>query len=182
MNNVIDIKEKTIGFIGSGNMASAIITGLVKSKSATKPNITVYNRAETESLLAIKKKLSVNITTDFDDIINTDIIIIAVKPNVVESILERLAKSKLPATSFIISVASSISLSTYKKYISSSSIIRTMPNTSVSVLEGFTSIVNTPSTDEDALSVTEYIFNRLGSSAIIEENMCMSPTAFSMSL
>ena len=173
---MIDTKNMTIGFIGTGNMATAMMTGFIKSKTINKNNIFTYD-IDIKKLDSIKKKLSVNITTNYDEIIKTDIIIIAVKPNIVKSVLEKLSASSIPKDTFIIGIAGSLPLSLYESYIKSNTVIRIMPNTPIEVLEGFTSIVRGANTDEKCLTIVEHIFNKVGDSSIIDESMIDAYTA-----
>ena len=72
---------KRIGFIGCGNMGSAMVGGLVNSGFSSPSNIIVSTRTE-ESAKLIQEKYNVNVTTNNEEVVkNSDVIFLAVKPN-----------------------------------------------------------------------------------------------------
>lgn len=164
-----NISSKKICFIGTGNMATAIIKGLIASGTTDASNIFVYNVNKT-SLEKIKESLSINTIDSYEQMADKDIIIISVKPYVVASVLEELSTIKLSKNAIVVSMAASVPTSFYEGYIKDNAFVRIMPNTPIAVLEGFTSIVKTESSDENAIKIVDFIFSRLGSSAIIKES------------
>lgn len=89
---------KKIGFIGNGNMAKAMIAGLINSKFASTDEILVSGR-NIKTLNAIQKEYSVEILTDSKELVKkSKIIILAVKPDaydlVLKEILQTLKKIK----------------------------------------------------------------------------------------
>ncbi len=73
--------DKTIGFIGCGNMAKAIIGGMIKSKLVSSNNI-IASALSDNTLQNVKNEFNINTTKDSREVIEkADIIIVAVKPN-----------------------------------------------------------------------------------------------------
>lgn len=144
------LQESNIAFIGGGNMASAIIHGLV-AQGTPKENITVsepwdVNRAK-------MAQIGVRTTTaNADAGANADIVILAVKPQIAKSVCQELGgawastqRSSLPV---VVSIAAGITLESLKIWITAGlgarggegqttpPIVRVMPNTPALVNEG----------------------------------------------
>ena len=78
---------KRIGFIGCGNMGRAMVGGLINSGFSNSSNIIVSTRTE-ESAKLIQEKYNVNVTTNNEDVIkNSDVIFLAVKPNMYAKVI-----------------------------------------------------------------------------------------------
>lgn len=171
-----DISAKKFCFIGTGNMATAIMKGLIHSKTVEPSNIFAYNINQT-SLARIKDSLSVHTIDSYGQMTDKDIIVIAVKPHIVASVLEKLSTVKLSENAIVVSIAASVPTSFYTDYIKNVRFVRVMPNTPIAVLEGFTSIVRTESSDKNAIELVDTIFAKLGSTAIINESEVDAYTA-----
>ena len=141
---------KTIGFIGSGNMGKAMIGGIVKSGLLTPNQITVsdLNKATLES---VYNEFGVNTTTESREVVkDSDIIIVAVKPNIYDIVLEQV-KDLIDTNKIIVTIAAGKTISSIESIIGSDKkVIRTMPNTPALVNEGMTAICkNKNITDEE---------------------------------
>ena len=80
--------NKKIGFIGAGNMAKAMIGGIVKSK-LVESNYVFASDLNTQTLEDVKSIYGINTTKDSKEVVkNSDIVVVAVKPNVYELVLE----------------------------------------------------------------------------------------------
>ena len=80
--------NKKIGFIGSGNMAKAMIGGIINS-GLLKSNMITSSALTESTLKSIEKEFGINTTTDSREVVkNSEIIVVAVKPNVYDNVLE----------------------------------------------------------------------------------------------
>ncbi|KAF9891380.1 hypothetical protein FE257_004236 [Aspergillus nanangensis] len=142
----MSLHESTLAFIGGGNMASAIIRGLV-SQSIPPTNITVSEPYEPNR----QKIASTGVTTTTDNAAaatNADIVVIAVKPQVTKVVCQELAASwatrdTLPV---VVSIAAGITMKSMKEWLQTSSgksahVVRVMPNTPALVKEGASGVV-----------------------------------------
>ncbi|KAI9932332.1 hypothetical protein ASPWEDRAFT_110131 [Aspergillus wentii DTO 134E9] len=133
--------ESKIAFLGGGNMASAIIGGLV-SKGVNKQNICVSEPWEVnrEKIAAV----GVNTTTsNVEAAGESDIVIIAVKPQVAKTVCEELGaawagRESLPV---VVSIAAGITLESLQEWLKTGDgriahVVRVMPNTPALVSEG----------------------------------------------
>ena len=79
---------KKIGFIGAGNMAGAIIGGIIKSNLVESQNVIASAKTMT-NLNKLKDKYNINVTLDAREVVkNSDIVFMAVKPNIFDGVLE----------------------------------------------------------------------------------------------
>ena len=86
------LSGKKIGFIGGGNMAEALTSGLVLSKAA-KPEDIICSDIRVEPLVDLQEKYGVNTTTDNVQVAeNSDIIVFATKPQILASVLKETAR------------------------------------------------------------------------------------------
>ena len=116
-----------IGFIGAGNMAGALIAGLVKNKYN---NSQIFvSSPEEEHLNKLKDKFSVNVTKDNVEVIKSaSTLVLAVKPNVIESVLDELSAEISKKDTLLISIVAGYKIESIEKRLNSNSkIIRAMP-------------------------------------------------------
>ena len=77
--------NKTIGFIGGGNMATAIIGGIISS-GADASNIFVYDK-NPDALEKLNRVYNIKQNSTLVDVCSSDILFLAIKPNVVNSVM-----------------------------------------------------------------------------------------------
>ena len=78
---------KKIGFIGAGNMAGAIIGGIIKS-NLVKPQNVIASAKTMTNLEKLKDEYKINVTLDTREVVkNSDIVFMAVKPNIFDDVL-----------------------------------------------------------------------------------------------
>ncbi|KAJ6032699.1 hypothetical protein N7540_003431 [Penicillium herquei] len=135
------LQDSKIAFIGGGNMASAIIGGLV-AKGVNKQNIIVSEPWDVnrEKLAAVGVQTTTN---NAEAGANSDIVIIAVKPQVTKGVCEELGASWTQRASLpvVVSIAAGITLSSLEEWsrttdARSAHVVRVMPNTPALVGEG----------------------------------------------
>lgn len=160
---------KTIGFIGSGNMGKAMIGGIVKSGLLTPNQITVsdLNKAALES---VYNEFGVNTTTESREVVkDSDIIIVAVKPNIYDIVLEQV-KDLIDTNKIIVTIAAGKTISSIESIIGSDKkVIRTMPNTPALVNEGMTAICKNKNITDEELEMIKSIFESFGEAEIVGE-------------
>ncbi|MFA7115658.1 MAG: pyrroline-5-carboxylate reductase [Bacteroidales bacterium] len=172
-----------ITIIGTGNIGSAIATGLVKSRFEKSSNITCADLLE-NNLNKIKKICrNINTTTDStQNIEKADIIVIAVKPWIMEKAINQI-KSKLNKNQIIVSVVAGTEFKTIKKYLeidgsneNSPSLFRIVPNIAIEVRSSLTFVCSDNATEEQEKLIIS-IFNKLGGALLIDEAHMAAGTA-----
>lgn len=162
--------SQTIGFIGGGNMASAIIKGLIQ-KEIYSPKEIYVSAASQKSVERLQSQLYVNANQSNAFIVNnSDIIVLAVKPYMVFKILDEI-KSVLKPEQVVVSIASGITLKKIMKVIPDQKVYRAMPNTPAAVNLGMTSISTQLEQNEPSRAIVENIFNAIGKTAWIDESL-----------
>lgn len=156
----------SIGFIGGGNIAEAIIKGLSHNGHG---EIRVTNRSNRQRIDSLVEKYGI-IPVHLEELIaESGIIIVAVKPKDVVGVLKVLTGFDLSGK-LVISVAAGIKMATIEKYLSGAAIVRAMPNTSSAVLHSMTGLVRGHEVNEDQAAMAEEIFAAVGHVLWIPEN------------
>lgn len=126
----------TIAFIGAGNMAAALIGGLIEDGYAS--GHIIASDPSQEKVDQLASKWGIKATIDNDEAINTaDIVVIAVKPQVMESVLTQIQGTLQSRRPMIISVAAGIDLYSLNAWSGEGlPIVRCMPNTPSLVQQG----------------------------------------------
>lgn len=157
----------TIGFIGGGNMATALISGLISSQKVKPEEIYVYD-VDAEKLEAMKNELKINSSSSVSELEQTvEIVVLSVKPNIMPVIFSELEgiDSKL-----YISIAAGITLESLAKGIGADKrIIRTMPNTPALVGCGMTVITPNANVSPSEVDMVEDLLSGIGDTVRLDE-------------
>lgn len=161
----------SIGFIGCGNMASAIICGIIDNKAVKAEEVNVFD-VYAPATDSIKAKYNINIFSSEEEIVkNSDTVVLAVKPNVLSSVLKKIDRALGDKNTLIISIAAGKSTEFIANELTHDNrIIRVMPNINAKVSEAICAYTaNAKATDDDK-SLTEKIFSAVGKIIYLEEN------------
>jgi pyrroline-5-carboxylate reductase len=170
------LQKKSIGIIGAGNMGGAIIAGLAKTIDPEYINVfdTDSDRLEGLRLRFQIKTLNSALETAND----SDIIIIAVKPDSVSSLLKEIQAMKKSAV--IVSIAAGIKIKTIESILGSDKkIVRVMPNTPCIIGEGISAISSNDEVDELSLNMVDEVFKMIGHTIRVPEKMMDAVTGLS---
>ncbi|MBC8632345.1 pyrroline-5-carboxylate reductase [[Eubacterium] tenue] len=161
--------DKKIGFIGSGNMAKAMIGGIVKSKLVDSNNVIASDLNELV-LENVKNEYGINVTTNSKEVVKfSDIIIVAVKPNVYDIVLEGV-KELIDNEKIIVTIAAGKTIESIENVIGNDKkVIRTMPNTPALVNEGMSALCKNKNITDEELNIVKEIFNSFGKAEILNE-------------
>lgn len=134
------MKTNKIGFIGGGNMASSLISGLIASGHA--PEQIWVSDINPDTLTALAKQLNVNTSINNDDIINAvDVVVLAVKPQTLSAVAQSAAALIQQKKSLVVSIAAGINQGSLSRWLGAdTAIVRCMPNTPALVLTGATAL------------------------------------------
>jgi pyrroline-5-carboxylate reductase len=173
------LRNKQIGFVGVGNMGEALIHGLLHGHLC-RPDQILCSDTRPERLKAIREKYEVKGTSHNTEVVKqSDLIIIAVKPQIMKNVVEEIAKY-LNLSKLIISIAAGVPLeaieSCAKKELK---LIRVMPNICVSVQEGVSAIAGGKHIIKEDLMIAKTIFDSVGKSLFIEEDLLDAVTGLS---
>ncbi|MFP7296357.1 pyrroline-5-carboxylate reductase [Neobacillus niacini] len=155
--------KKKIAFLGAGSMAEAMISGIVQSKKLPAKNIIVTNRSNNHRLKELQRKYGITgVKRDNLDLINVDIIVLAMKPKDAETSLQSFSDSLKP-NQLILSVLAGISTSFIEKKVPfGQQVIRVMPNTSSMIGESATAISPGNHTSVQNISLVQELLQSIG--------------------
>lgn len=167
------LKDKTISIIGTGNMGEALVSGLISSKSTAAENIICTDIRE-DQLESVKEKYGVAVTTNnLDAVKASEIIIYAVKPQIIAPVLVETA-SKLDMSKLIISIAAGVPLAAIESCLKKKlRLIRVMPNIAAFVKESATVVAAGKNASQDDVKMAMAIFDSMGKTIFLKENVLM---------
>jgi pyrroline-5-carboxylate reductase len=171
--------EKTLGFIGGGNMASALVKGLLHAKVVPPERIIVGDVNE-ERLKLLRDKHGVRTTTDNAELVrDADVVVLSVKPQVIDKVLAAIGKN-VRSSQLVVSVAAGVPVSAMEARLPDGArVVRTMPNTPATVDAGATAIAaGTHATPED-LDVAKQLFAAVGRVVTLDETLLDAVTGLS---
>jgi pyrroline-5-carboxylate reductase len=168
----------TIGFIGSGNMAEALIKGVITAK-VYKPQNVLISDIKQERLDFIAKKYGVTICKDNLTLAaKAETLVLSVKPQNMTDALESI-KNSISKVKLVISIAAGIKVSKIISVLGNIAIVRVMPNTPALIGEGAAALF----ANEQAKSMLEKalkIFSSVGKAVVVaDEGLIDSVTALS---
>ena len=170
----------TIGFIGAGNMASAIIGGMLDSgfKAA---NIWV-SAPDDNHLQSIRKQFGVSVTTDNRYCAQqADMVVLAVKPQVMADVCSDIAPVVQNTRPLMVSIAAGLEASTLDEWLGGGlPLVRVMPNTPSLVGKGAAGLYANAEVKDKQKAMVESVFNSIGSAMWVEdESLLHAVTALS---
>jgi pyrroline-5-carboxylate reductase len=171
------LKEK-VGFIGCGNMAEAILSGVLNSGLLPAENIYASD-VRKDRLEAIRNRFKIRITNNNKELSTfSDIIILAVKPQNLNEVLEEI-KGEIKENKLVVSIAAGIPIKRIQAFLPEKKIVRVMPNTPVLVNAGISGIcANSNVTEQDEEKVLK-IFESVGKAIRVPERLMDALTAIS---
>lgn len=160
---------KKIGFIGAGNMATAIIKGLMAQNNGKADFINVFDvSAEKCDLM---KKMGTNIFSSGTDVVeNSDIIVLAVKPQNYAEVLDSL-KNVVNESKTFVSIAAGISIDFVQKGLGCKCpTVRVMPNTPLLLKKGASALCPSDNISDEDKEIVYNMFNGSGVCEYITED------------
>lgn len=159
------------GFIGLGNMAGAIIEGMAASGSFSADEIYGYNRSEGKTL-ALRDKCGIIPCESASELVKkSDVIVLAVKPQMMESVLKETAPY-ITKEKTVLSIAAGKACAWYEERLSDGvAVVRVMPNINAKVKSAVTAICGGKNAAEADIKTADGIFSTVGKVYEIEEKM-----------
>ena len=174
------MKEKTIAFIGAGNMAGALIRGLLQDGHPAERIIAVD--PDSQKLDVFSSESGINCTTDNGAAVSAaDIVVLAVKPQVLAAVAQDLAPAVQEQQPLVISVAAGIRIEHLQHWLGPDcAIVRTMPNTPAMLQAGATGLFASDRVSEEQRSLAESLMRAVGITVWVQhEGLIDAVTALS---
>lgn len=160
-----------IGFIGCGNMAGAMIGGIIKNSIVSADEIMAS--AKTEKTMQEKgKQLGITMTASNKEVAAfADVLVLAVKPFYYEEVIDEI-KNSIKDDAVIVSIAPGKKIQWLEeKFGRVVKIVRTMPNTPAMVGEGMSCVCGYNYTSEEDLDKVCRIFEGFGKAELVDEDL-----------
>jgi len=167
----MDNHNLKIGFIGGGNMAQAIISGLVLANHPPQClAVSDPDQAQLECIHAING--DINVLTENNTLADeADIVVLAVKPQIIGDIIQEISGR---ASCLYLSIAAGITLDTLQKQLTPArAIVRIMPNQPALVGAGMSVLTATAATSSEQKATAQYIAEAMGNTAWVDDEPLM---------
>ncbi len=169
---------KKIGFVGGGQMAEALIGGLLAGQVCG-PELIWATDPVADRRDRLKSQFGIRVGTDNREAIAwADVVLLAVKPQTLPDVLKE-TKSALSKRLVISIVAGATIRSIVEQTTTAATVIRAMPNTPAVVREGMTALAKGPGVSEDDIQLTRGIFEAVGRVVLVEERLMDAVTGLS---
>jgi pyrroline-5-carboxylate reductase len=170
--------SRTIGFIGAGNMAEAMLRGLLRGNDFA-PSQVSASGPRRERVDELREKYGIDATTDNHKPASAEIVVLSVKPQIMSRVLDEVAGTISPEA-LVISIAAGVPVSTIQSRLASGTrVIRAMPNTPALVDAAATAIAGGEHARESDLADAKRIFDAIGITVILEESQLDAVTGLS---
>lgn len=162
---------KKIGFIGSGNMASAIMGGIIKNKVFLPEEIIASDLSE-DARKRAQDNLHITVTdSNLQVVKEAEVLVFAVKPQFYQSVIEQVRK-EIAIGQQIITIAPGWTLKKLEEAFQKPlKIVRTMPNTPALVGEGITGVCKNDLVTEEDLAYVLKILGSFGRTEVLPEQL-----------
>jgi pyrroline-5-carboxylate reductase len=161
-------EQKKIAFIGPGEMAEAMIHGLIRRQVA-KPQALLAAGPRQERLDQLYNKYGIQIFLDNAQAARqAEVVVLSVKPQRMDRVLTGL-KGAISPTAFVLSIVAGAAIGKISRGLGHALVVRSMPNTPAQIGEGITVWTASSGVSEEQMAMTRSILGALGEEVFLEE-------------
>jgi pyrroline-5-carboxylate reductase len=173
------MENRKIGMLGTGNMASALIRGLLSSKTL-RPEQIRGSDVRAEHLAELEKKYGIKTTTSNPELLAwANVVVLAVKPQVIDRVLDQIS-GELSTDTLVISVAAGVPIRSIEARLPAGTrVLRAMPNTAAIALAGATGVAPGTSATPEDIAFTKALFDATGRTVVLDESLIDAVTGLS---
>jgi pyrroline-5-carboxylate reductase len=173
LKTITDMSKKNVAFIGCGNMAAALINGLVAD--GYDPEHIWASDPDGEKRAALAARCGIRITGDNDEAVGVaDVVVLAVKPQALEQVARSLASAIAQQRPLVISIAAGVREQDLQSWLGGeTALIRTMPNTPAMIQTGATVLHAGPGVTPEQRDLAESILRAVGLTRWVEDEGLM---------
>jgi pyrroline-5-carboxylate reductase len=170
--------ERTIGFLGAGNMAEALLRGLLRGHADAGRILASGPRAE--RMKDLSDRYGIETTRDNVALVErAEIVVLAVKPQIMRRVLDQVA-DRLRPDALLVSIAAGIPVAAIESRLRPGTrVVRAMPNTPALVDAGATAIAAGGHATPDDLEAARAIFDAVGVTVVLDEGQLDAVTGLS---
>jgi pyrroline-5-carboxylate reductase len=171
--------DHTVGMIGAGNMAEALLRGAFDEGVLTPARCLVTNKSNDDRLARLGREWPVRTTRDKAFLVTeSDVLILAVKPHDMPTVLSEIAPHTA-ARHLVVSVAAGTSIAMIERRLGGVPVIRAMPNTSTAVRASATALAAGSHATPHHLTIARALFEAVGWVGVVPETLLDVVTAVS---
>jgi pyrroline-5-carboxylate reductase len=173
------MQSTRIGFIGAGNMAGALIKGLLQAGTVTPRQIRASDvRAERLAELAEQHGIGTS-QSNAEITAGADVVVLAVKPQIVDKVLPEIGGA-LRTETLVVSIAAGVPIRAIEGALPASArVIRTMPNTAAIALAGATALARGSRATDADIALARSLFEAVGRVVTVDETLLDAVTGLS---
>lgn len=173
------MKTRTLGFLGAGNMAGALIKGLLHA-GVVAPDRIYASDVKADRLKQLAAAHGIHVTSDNHELVRKcDVLVLATKPQVIDKALSAVSGDIKEGT-LIVSVAAGVPIAALEARLPPNArVVRSMPNTPAIALAGATAIAAGTHATEADLAVARALFEAVGRVVTLEEAQLDAVTGLS---
>ena len=173
------MKTRKLGFLGAGNMAGALIKGLLHAGVVLADNITASD-VKADRLDQLHKTHGIRVTTDNHALAReVDVLVLAVKPQVIDKLLTEIGGDVREGT-LVVSVAAGVPIESIEARLAKGArVVRSMPNMPAIALAGATAISAGTCATEADLAIARALFEAIGRVVVLDEVLLDAVTGLS---
>lgn len=173
------LRGRKIGFLGGGNMAEALIRGLLQGNAVSAAQIRASD-VKGERLAFLRERYSIEATDDNEALCRwADVLVIAVKPQIVDRILAPISAG-LGQSDVVVSIAAGVPIEAIEARLPAGArVIRSMPNTAAIALAGATAISAGNHATSDDIEIARALFEAVGRVVVLDETLLDAVTGLS---
>jgi pyrroline-5-carboxylate reductase len=155
------LRDSTVGVVGAGVMAEAIIAGMLE-RHLVGPQSIIASHPRAERRQALSEKYGIQVTADNADAARrADVVVLGIKPQVMSEVLNDL-RGSLGQQKLLISIIAGATTETLRKGLDHAAIVRVMPNTPAQISEGVNIWYATPEATETHRAQAKALLGALG--------------------
>jgi pyrroline-5-carboxylate reductase len=173
------MENRKVGLLGAGNMAQALIRGLLGSNTL-RPEQVRASDLDTAQLAKLETSYGIQTHRDNSQLLAwANVVVLAVKPQVIGQVLEQVA-GQLDSSALVISIAAGVPLSAIEARLPAGArVLRVMPNTAAIALAGATGIAPGSHATPEDLHFARALFDAVGRSVVLDESALDAVTGLS---
>ena len=170
--------DKTIGFVGAGNMAEAMIRGLLRGGDFAPDRVSASGPRE-ERMRELRETYAINATTDNAVPAAAQIVVLSIKPQIISRVLDEIA-GRVDPDALVISIAAGVPVAAIQARLAGGTrVVRAMPNTPALVDAGATAIARGEHARQSDLEDAKRIFDAVGLTVVLDEYQLDAVTGLS---
>lgn len=169
MKEVVSMEKINIGFIGAGNMGSAIMKGISGSKLSDSVELYAFDPS-TDKLDKLSKSGVMPCSGEQEIMEKCKYVFLAVKPQIIEGVLETVAPHVSEDTVFVSIAAGITDEFIAEKTVPGAKVVLVMPNTPLLLGEGASALSHSDSVTDEEFKVVLNIFKICGKAVVIPKN------------